>query len=240
MNLTAKLLGVAARPRSPWSKRLALVADRLVAQHGVPRLGNFRDPVKEIFYILLSAKTTDSQYRATHRRLWTRFPKLTDLARAPLRSIRACIESGGLAGKRTSQIQRTARALLTAGGRQPSRFLKALDDIAAYEFLRELPGLGPKSALCILMYSLDADAFPVDVNVQRIAERLGAIPPGLKHYQAQQQLAAVVPAGRSRELHIAMVVHGRKVCGPRNPQCSRCVLVDVCRTGRKKGSSDGQ
>ena len=115
MNTTAQLLGVRPRRKSPWVERLAVVAERLKAEYGVPGLGNFRDPVKEIFYILLSAKTTHAQYRATHRNLWNTYPKLSDLANASIPEIRKCILSGGLAGKRARQIRRTARALIAAG-----------------------------------------------------------------------------------------------------------------------------
>lgn len=63
--LTCRLLGLPPR-RGVWPARLAVVTDRLAAEYGTPSLGNFRDPVREVFYILLSAKTADAQYR------WTR------------------------------------------------------------------------------------------------------------------------------------------------------------------------
>ena len=214
--LTGELLGCGRTRRRPsvWTKRFAAVADRLVAAHGIPALGNFRDRVREIFYILLSAKTTDNQYRRTFQALAARFPSLSDLAAAEVADILSCIASGEVANKKASQIQRTAAALLSAAG--------------------------PKPALCVMMYSLDADVFPVDVNVQRIAARMGAIPRGLKHYQAQQQLPPLVPAGRSRELHIAMVVHGRTTCLPRKPRCESCGIVEFCRYGRRAAGAQGE
>ena len=100
-----------------------------------------------------------------------------------------------------------------------------------YAYLRSLPGVGPKSAFCVMMWSLNIDVLPVDVNVQRIAARIGVIPSGLKHYQAQQKLPRFVPDGRSRELHSVFMVHGREVCIPRKPKCGDCVVNDICRTG---------
>jgi endonuclease III len=234
--LTVELLaGSRPRPRSsPWPQRFAVVADRLVAAYGLPSLGNLRDPVREIFYIVLSARTTDGQYRQTYRALRSRFPHLADLAAAPLREVRPCIAGGGLVNKRGGQLRRLAATLLSKLGRNPSRRLAEMSAREAYRFLTSLPGLGPKSALCVMMYSLDLDAFPVDVNVQRVACRLGAIPAGLKHYQAQQRLPALIPEGRSKELHIGLVVHGRTVCLPRNPRCESCILWDLCKFGKKK------
>jgi endonuclease-3 len=96
-----------------------------------------------------------------------------------------------------------------------------------------------------MMYSLGHDVFPVDVNVQRVAARVGAIPHGLKHYQAQQRLPPLIPPGRSEELHVGMVVLGRDVCLARNPQCNRCPIQRLCAMGQKvcsarRGQSTGR
>jgi endonuclease III len=216
-----------------WPRTFALIADRLVAAYGVPALGNFLDPVKEIFYIVLSARTTDAQYRKTHRALRKAFPTLGELATAPVEDIVPCIVGGGLANKRASQVRRLAAELLKLGG-NPGKRLKEMSAQEVYDFLIDLPGMGPKSALCVMMFSLGHDAFPADANVQRVASRLGAIPAGLKHYQAQQRLPALVPDGRSKELHIGLVVHGRTTCLPRKPRCEECLLADLCGFGRER------
>jgi endonuclease III len=107
----------------------------------------------------------------------------------------------------------------------------------AYQYLVGLPGVGPKSALCVLMYSLDADVFPVDANIQRVLCRMGAISPNAKHYVAQERLPAYIPNGESRTLHVALLTHGRRVCRPRAPKCSECVLMHLCKMGRKQMSA---
>lgn len=234
--LTVKLLGRPApsqRRINRWTEILGLAADRLVAAYGTPTLGNFADPVKEVFYIVLSARTTDAQYRKTHLALTSKFPSLSELAQAEAEQIVPCISGGGLANKRASQIKRTAAALLDRLGSDPSKALVEMTTEEAYQFLVNLPGMGPKSALCVMMCSLNADVFPVDVNVQRIAARLGTIRSGLKHYQAQNLLPGLVPPGRSKDLHVGMVVLGRQICLPRRPKCDSCTLRDLCQTGRK-------
>ena len=107
--LSARILNVRRNSRSKWPALWAEVADRLVAEHGVPSLGNFRNPVKEIFYILLSAKTADSQYRRTNRAMHLAYPTLAALASAKVQGIRKCIESGGLAATRARQIVSLAK-----------------------------------------------------------------------------------------------------------------------------------
>lgn len=216
-----------------WDRTIASVADRLVAAFGTPCLGNFSDPVEEIFYIMLSARTTDSQYRRTYFALRARFPTLAALTKARPAQIVPCIVGGGLANKRAAHARGLARTLLRLGN-DPSSYLRSLTPADAFEFLTALPGMGPKSALCVMMYSLGHDVFTVDSNVQRVAARMGIISAGLKHYRAQQQLPPVVPPGRSKELHVGMVLLGRQVCLPHGPKCGACPIRQLCSTGRER------
>lgn len=231
---TAKLMGRPHRSSSKWPDVLEEVADRLVSKYGTPSLGNYRDPVKEVFYILLSARTTEALYKRAHRSLFLTFPGIENLADAGVEEVLGCIDGAGLGRKRSVQIIQLAKTLVNDFGRNPAKRLRAMSAYEAYNYLTALPGLGPKSALCVMMYSLDLDVFPVDVNVQRVAERMGIIPHKLKHYQAQQRLPKLVPSGRSKELHIGLVILGRRACLPIRPKCDECVVADLCRTGQKE------
>jgi endonuclease III len=213
---------------------LTTVTDRLVARYGTPSLGNYADPVEEIFYILLSARTAEIKYLRSHRALRARFPTTADLAAASVKDIQACIADGGLANKRAGQIKGIAEALTRELGADPSSCLRTMPATEAFSFLLGLPGVAEKSALCVLMYSLGHDVFPVDVHARRIAVRLGVLPVGIEHRPAQALMPAFVPEGRSKELHVALVVHGREACQPKRADCPRCVLNDVCRHGKKE------
>lgn len=216
-----------------WPGRFSEIADRLVAVYGVPTLGNCEDAIREVVYIVLSAKTTDAQYRRTHAALVTRFPTVKALAGAAVKDIASHIEGGGLANKKAAQLKRIAATLLELPG-DPESALRAMPAREVYSFLTQLPGVGPKSALCIMMCSLGFDVFPVDVNVSRVASRLGAVPSGLKHYHYQKLLPPMIPEGRSKELHVGLVVHGRTVCLPGKPKCQECQLVHLCRVGQRR------
>lgn len=225
-----------------WRERFREIANRLVEAYGVPSLGNLDDPMQEIFYIVLSAKTTDSQYRRTHALLAAKFSCLTALARAPVAAIVRCIAGGGLANKKAGQIKRIAARLTADLGNDPAASLRQMNAKEAFGYLTGLPGVGSKSALCVMMCSLNFDVFPVDANVSRIAQRIGVVRGGLKHYEYTRILPAVVPAGRSKELHVGLVVHGRTVCLPRKPRCERCFLNDLCNFGKRRlrSKSDGR
>ena len=233
--LTVRLLGKKVRVTSRRKRALALldeVTDRFVATYGVPLLGNRPNPVDELFYILLSARTPETRYLRIHRELRKRFPRLEDLAAASIRDLRSCIHDAGLANKRAPQIKEIARRLRQRFGQKAAFALRRMSAGDAYSFLLRLPGIAAKSALCVMMYSLGWDVFPVDVHARRIATRLGVLAKGLDHRGAQALLPAVVPEGRSKELHVGFVLHGREVCLPRRPACESCMLVDLCRFGR--------
>ena len=232
--LTATLLGQRkCRSDSMWPRVLSEVADRLVAQCGTPKLGNFRNPVKELFYILLSARTTETLYQRAYNNLMQRYPTVAKLAHAEAVDVYSCIADSGFGAKRSCQIVATAKRLQADFGGQAQAKLKTFSADEAFRYLTSLPGLGVKSALCVMMWSLDFDVFPVDANVQRILQRLGMIEENAKHREAQQRLPRFVPAGRSRELHSAMMVHGRKTCAPRIPKCGDCVIADLCQFGTR-------
>jgi endonuclease III len=137
-----------------------------------------------------------------------------------------------LGKKRALQLKAIASRLRIDLGNSPAKRLRTLSAEDAYQYLRTLPGVGPKSALCVMMYSLDFDVFPVDVHARRIFERIGLARGRLKHYQAQEQFPGFVPEGMSKELHVALILHGRKICMPRVPDCANCLIATLCKTGR--------
>ena len=204
------------------------VKDRLVERYGTPSLGNFRSPVKEIFYIVLSSRTTEPLYKAAFKSLMQQFPSLDSIAAARIADLHQCIATAGLGAKRARQVKLIASRLLEDHGRQPAAKLRRLSAADAYSYLMSLPGVGPKSALCVMMYSLDFDVFPVDVHARRVLSRVGLIPIGSKHYRAQESLPGFVPPNCSKELHVALVVHGRRVCTPRMPKCNSCCIREFC------------
>lgn len=217
-----------------WHTRMQEITDLLVEEHGTPTLGNYADPIKEIFYIALSARTTERLYHYAHKQLWKTFPTLEAIANAPIGDLREVVAGAGLGTKRSSQIKAIAAQLLEDFGSRTRMRLRQLSAEEAFAYLCNLPGLGPKSALCVMMYSLGFDVFPVDSHAQRILTRIGVPLKGVKHYHAQQQFPAFVPSGRSKDLHVVLVVHGRLICKPRVASCEFCPISTFCSTGKRR------
>ncbi len=109
--------------------------------------------------------------------------------------------------------------------------LNELSDEAADAYLRSLPGVGPKTAACVLLFSLRRPAFPIDTHVHRVARRLGLVRPHATAEAAHRELAPAVPPDISYSFHVGLIRHGREICKPRLPRCSACPLFDLCAAG---------
>lgn len=97
----------------------------------------------------------------------------------------------------------------------------------ALEFLTALPGVGRKTAACVLIFSFDRPEIPVDTHVKRVGERLGLFRAGASFEEAHDEMLAITPPADAYELHVNLILHGRAVCRPR-PRCGECGLRRMC------------
>jgi endonuclease-3 len=98
------------------------------------------------------------------------------------------------------------------------------------EEFNKLPGIGPKTAACVLAFSLGRPALPVDTHVHRVSQRLG-LTSGGNPERAQSTLEALVPPDHQVETHLNLIAHGRTTCRAQRPLCDQCVLFDLCPSG---------
>lgn len=201
---------------------------RLRRAYGLSRLGNQDDPLDELVFIILSGKTQEVTYMATFAALRARYPTWGEAAEATADEIAGVIRFGGLAEKKAAAIARLLTAVVDRVGRADLSFLHGLSDADAERFLCSLPGVGPKTARCVLLYSLDRAAFPVDAHASRIVRRLGWSNHHRLTDRVQDRLQAIVPPALRFSLHVNMVAHGRATCTEQRPRCADCVLADLC------------
>lgn len=205
---------------------------RLLPHYGLPALGNKPDPLDELVYILLAARTGYRQFERLYDELRAKFPSWDDLADADVAEIEDAIREAGLARKRALWIKSLLHEIRRRVGALSLDSLREMNDEEAEGFLCSLPGVGQKTARCVLMYSLHRDLFPVDTHARRILERLQLLDPGLHPLRSHDAGQAAVPKGYRRDLHILFVVHGRKVCLASTPKCEECLLLDLCPTAQ--------
>jgi endonuclease-3 len=218
----------------PDPQRIRAVQRRLRAEQGAfkpkPRL----PIIDELVATVLSQATSDRNSERAFAELKRRFPCWEEVLDAPWERVADAIRSGGIADQKARRIQQILRAIEEHEGRIDLGRLKELDDQAVEAYLTSLPGVGPKTAACVLVFSMGRAAFPVDTHVLRVATRLGWIPPKTTGDKAHRLLAHRVPPDIRYDLHIALITHGRTVCKAQRPRCAECVLLDLCPDGRRR------
>lgn len=226
--------------RSPWPSRPSTVArsstaailrwasHRLRQKYKSPRHHNKKDPLDELVFILLSAKTTEASYLRTYGALRKRFHRWFDLLDTPVGTVAALIHEGGLSVKKEGQLRSLLIEVQTSIGRSDFAKIRSQSTWEATRVLAALPGIGLKSARCVLMYSLGREVFPVDTHCRRVLSRLGAIPFERLTDSVQDKIQELVPPSIRYDLHVNLVAHGRIVCTARGPRCSACILKARC------------
>jgi endonuclease III len=194
--------------------------------------------IDEMIATVLSQHTSDRNSERAFAQLKASFPDWQQVLDAPPGQVADVIRCGGIADQKARRIQQILAAVREREGRIDLGRLRDLDDAAVEEYLTSLPGVGPKTAACVLVFSMGRAAFPVDTHVHRVAVRLGWIPPKTTAEQAHRMLTPVVPPGIRYDLHLALITHGRAVCKAQRPRCGDCVLRDRCATGSGPELSD--
>lgn len=184
--------------------------------------------IDELVATVLSQHTSDINSERAFAQLKARFPSWEQVADAPVDEVADAIRSGGIANQKALRIQQILVAIEEREGGLDLSRLDACDDAEVEAYLRALPGVGPKTAACVLVFSMGRPAFPVDTHVHRIVLRLGWVPATATADRAYQLLAPRVPEDIRYDLHVALITHGRTVCRAQRPSCGGCVLRDLC------------
>jgi endonuclease-3 len=208
--------------------RMAEVVRLLDQAYGRPVWTPRFPPVDELVYTVLSQNTADVNTDRTFAALRARFPTWGALRDAPVAQIERAIALGGLAATKAPRIKAILAALSAAHGEPDLGVLERLSDGDAAAYLRGLPGVGPKTAACVLLFALGRPVMPVDTHVHRVAGRLGLIGSRLTAEQAHPVLTALAGPDDVYAAHVDLVRHGRRVCHARRPACGSCPLAGIC------------
>lgn len=198
--------------------------------YGRPVLSPRYPPVDELVYTVLSQNTADVNTDRTFAALKARFPRWEQARDAAVEDIERAIALGGLAHTKAPRIKGILTALSERTGEPDLSGLAAMTDVEAQAFLTSLPGIGPKTAACVLLFSLGRPVMPVDTHVHRVTLRLGLLPQKTTAEQAHPLLTALAgpDAADVYAAHVDLVRHGRRVCHARRPKCDGCPLAPLC------------
>jgi endonuclease-3 len=207
---------------------IAEILDRLRAAYGPPAPRTRRPALDELVLTILSQNTSDVNCERAYARMRERFPRWQDVRDAPEADLVDALRPGGLAVQKAPRIQAVLRGL----DGLDLEWLATVPPAEAMDWLVALPGVGPKTASCVLLFSLGVPVMPVDTHIHRIAGRVGLIPAGTGAGAAHAILTEMTPPARMLEAHLLLITHGRTTCTARRPRCKECVLLDLCDYGR--------
>jgi len=219
----------------PSRARVVRVRERLREVYGVPLMRPHGHPIAELVLTVLSQSTNDRNRDVAYLRLRERFggPRFAweRVRDAPLAQVEEAIRPGGISKVKSVRIQAILRAI---GERELS--LDWLPDVPvaeARDYLVSLPGVGRKTAACVLLFAYGLREVPVDTHVSRVGARLRLLQPGAPFERLHDQMLALTPPGEELELHVNLLRHGRRTCHARVPDCPSCALARMCPSRRR-------
>jgi len=190
------------------------------------------EPLDGLILTVLSQHTNDKNRDIAFASLKRKYPRWGLVAEASEREIADAIRSAGLGNTKAQKIKKILPIIKECFGSYSIKKLHGWRTEDAREFLIGLPGVGVKTAACVLVFDLEKPAFPVDTHVARIARRLGWVPEKTSAEDIQEYLESVLPPERFRGAHLNFIEHGRKICDARKPKCLECPVKKWCDFGQ--------
>ena len=213
-----------AVPTIPVTEAVRLMTDEYGPFPEEPRL----DPIHELTFTILSQHTSDTNSERAFRSLMQRFGSLEAVADADVSDIEEAISGGGLAKIKAPRIKEVLSRIIELNGSLDLSFLREMPLAEAKFWLRQLPGIGPKSAGIILSFSLGMPAMAIDTHIYRVSQRLALIGPKVTADKAHDLLEEAVEPDLVYPFHQAFITHGRQVCKAQRPRCGECVVAHGC------------
>jgi endonuclease III len=235
------VLGVTATGKSrrrvgawhpPARARVIRVRDRLREVYGVPLMAPHGHPIAELILTVLSQSTNDRNRDVAYLRLRDRMPSWEQVRDAPVAEVEEAIRPGGISKVKSGRIQAILRAITDDPRDEPHGlsldWLPRVPLAEARDYLVALPGVGRKTAACVLLFSYGLHDVPVDTHVSRVGGRLALLREGAPFEELHDEMLALTPPGEELELHVNLLRHGRRTCHARRPACAECALARMC------------
>ena len=206
------------------------VIELLEQEYGAREWQPDREPIDVLIGTILSQNTSDVNSGRAFDSLKVSFDSWEAVASAPAEHIARVIKSGGLFRIKAIRIKQILEQIEKEQGHISLDFLDSMNMAEAKDYLMHLPGVGHKTASCVLLFSLGKPSLPVDTHVFRVAKRLGLIDSRVSIDKAHSLLQEQIPPSKVYQFHIHLIEHGRQICHARRPRCNKCILRAACHS----------
>lgn len=202
------------------------IIDSLESEFQV-RLPNPKNPFLSLVRTVLSQNTNRKNTNSAFERLTSEYTSPSGIAAADFDELQDLIRPAGLYKSKAKALKNQAEIILDKYEGDLEKVLRKSSDEARKELLA-LPGVGPKTADCVLLFAGGRDVLPVDTHVSRTSKRLGFA--GLKDRpeKVKQKVEPLIPAGERGKMHLLLIELGREYCKASSPVCEECPIEDFC------------
>jgi len=224
------------RERERAEKILRVLSD----EFGLPEwAGSVREPFQTLIRTVLSQATNDRNRDRAYANLTKKHrinPK--ELADADVKEIEEAIRVGGLYRNKARKIKELSKTIL-------NQFHGSLDFVhsepleKSRELLMSIPGVGPKTADVVLLFSAEKPTVPVDTHVNRVSRRLALAPLKGGYQDVRHALESLYQPSSYLAIHLLLISLGRKYCRARNPLHEPCPVKTLCPTAQREAQQPG-
>jgi endonuclease-3 len=220
---------------APNRARIRRIRDRLREVYGRPFAPPHGQGLDELILTVLSQSTNDRNRDVAFLALRRDFEDWAAVRDAPNAAVELSIRPGGISKVKSARIQEILREV------EIDTFDEHLAGLSVNDARQELialPGVGRKTAACVLLFAYGMRDIPVDTHVSRVGTRLGLFREGAPFEELHDAMLDFTPRGQELEFHVNLLRHGRRTCHSRRPKCDECALLRLCPTGYNLRQAD--
>ncbi len=217
-----------SRPAKGLLNEVLDVLESLWGQEAFPKVSAFDDPLDGLILTVLSQNTNDNNRDRAFDKLKSLYHTWDKVASLPAEDLADAIRVAGIANVKSTRIKEILEVVRQAFGSYSLKGMSSWEGGAAMDFMLSLPGVGPKTAACVMVFDLGIPAFPVDTHVARFCRRMGWVDRSSSPVSIQELMEGLVPEARKKGAHLNIISHCKAICRARNPLCASCPLSDIC------------
>ncbi len=225
---------------SSLSKKILKINELLIQKYGIPyRPQNSPSPIDLLIATILSQNTNDRNSYKAFTNLKNNYNSWDEIAKLPVKKIESEIKIAGLGKQKSFTIKNLLNTLIKKNNEIPLSYITEKNDEEIIHALTDFPGIGLKTASCVLLFSLKRNVCPVDTHVHRTSNRIGIAEsntPDKTYVLINNNL----PENIAHSFHTNLIRLGREICKPANPLCGNCPLNKICKFKNKNYSSTGR